>query len=126
MSVRMRWLALVGLLLLGVAGAHAQSVESNDASTAQPTAPKYDVDVGSLPSTGRAVPKLKSEPIKPDDSILSGLDLGGSKLQFEGDRKPPENRVGAETFAPGTLVQSQKSRQIGPTFFGLSIKKSLQ
>ncbi len=122
----MRWLALISLLLLGLVGAHAQTAESSDAPSGQPTPPKLDVDVGSLPSVERTVPKLDSQPAKPNDSLLTGIDLGGSKLQFEGDRKLPENRVGAETFAPGTLVQSQKSRQIGPTFFGLSIKKSLQ
>ncbi len=122
----MRWLALVSLLLLGVVGAHAQMADSSDAPSGQPTPPKLDVDVGSLPSVERMVPKLDGQAAKPSDSLLTGIDLGGSKLQFEGDRKPSESRVGAETFEPGVLVQSQKSRQIGPTFFGLSIKKSLQ
>ncbi len=107
-------------------GTHAQTAEPNGASGAAAAEPMLDFDLGSLPPAPRTIPQLNSQPVKSSDSLLPSINLGGSKLQFEGDRKPSESRVGAETFEPGVLVQSQKSHQIGPTFFGLSIKKSLQ
>jgi hypothetical protein len=108
------------------AAAHAQAVESADTPAPRAKTPDLNIDPATLPPASGRPPKRKNEALKANDSLLSGVDLGGSTLSFEGDRKKPESRVGAETFEPGTLVPSQKSRQIGPTFFGLSIKKSLE
>jgi hypothetical protein len=116
-------------LFVSAVGAHAhvyaQAVESTDSTAVRAKTPKLDIDASALPSGGRT-PKLNTPSAKPNDSLLSGLDLGGSTLTFEGDRKAPASRVGAETFEPGTLVPAQKSRPVGPNFFGLSIKKSLE
>jgi hypothetical protein len=123
----MRCLTVLSFLLFIGMGTHAQTAEANGASAAAAAEPMLDFDLGSLPPAPKTIPQLNSQPLKSSDSLLPGVNLGGgSKLQFEGDRKPSESRVGAETFEPGVLVQSQKSHQIGPTFFGLSIKKSLQ
>lgn len=123
-SIPRRIAALLALALMCCGEARAQTLDSTAAPPQQSAAPKLDLSASTPSSSGRT-PKLNNPPAKPHDSILSGIDLGGSTLNFEGDRKPPDTSVGAERFEPGTLIQSQKSRGIGPSFFGLSIKKTL-
>lgn len=124
MSIFTRLFVLLACVAALGAGARAQTADSVEMPAPTPT-PKLNIDVATLPSVGRT-PNLESQPLKPSDSILSGVDLGGSRLNFEGDRNVPESRVGAERFEPGTLVESRKSRKIGPSFFGLSLKKTLE
>ncbi len=121
----MRLVVVLSIVLVFAAGARAQAEEQASSAQAQQATPNLDVDAASLPSARRA-PALDAKPAKPNDSIFSGVDLGGSTLKFEGDRQPADTRVGVEKFEPGTLVQSQKTRGIGPNFFGLSIKKTLE
>jgi hypothetical protein len=119
----MRLVAVLAIILAFAAGARTQA-EEPVSPPAQQANPNLNIDAASLPSARRA-PALDAKPAKRNDSIFSGVDLGGSTLNFEGDRKPPDNRMGAESFEPGTLV-SRKSRAVGPSYFGLSIKKSLE
>jgi len=118
----MRLVAILAIIL-GLAAVRAQAQEPVSSPPAQQASPNLNIDAASLPA--RRAPTLNAKPAKPNDSIFSGVDLGGSTLNFEGDRKPPDNRMGAESFEPGTLV-SRKSRPMGPSYFGLSIKKSLE
>jgi hypothetical protein len=117
-------LALVAVVLVLAGAASAQAVDSTAAPPSQPATPRFDFDPAGLPSLVRA-PALDAQTIKPNESMFSGLELGGSTLNFEGDRRPPDTRFGAETFEPGTLM-SRKPRKLGPNYFGLSIKKSLE
>src|SRR5579884_3481592 len=103
----MRRLVIIGSLIVLATSARGQAIES--VPPVQPK-PKFDFD---------------SKPVNRSSSLLTGLDLGGSKLVFGGDRKALETAVGAETFEAGTLV-SRKRRKIDPMFFGLSLKKSLE
>jgi hypothetical protein len=119
----MRRVALLGFVLVLAAAAGAQA-DSPLAPPSRPIAPTFDFDRASLPAVPQA-PALAAKPAQPNDSIFSGVDLGGSTLNFEGDRKPPDNRFGADALEPGTLM-SRKSRKLGPNYFGLSIKKSLE
>jgi hypothetical protein len=120
----MRRVALLGCVLVLTGVVNAQALDSTLAPPLQPAAPAFPFDPASLPSVVRA-PALDTKPVQPNASIFSGLDLGGSTLNFEGDRKPPANPFGVETLEPGTLM-SRKSRKLGPNYFGLSIKKSIE
>jgi len=119
----MRLVLLLGVVLAFPLAASALAEDSTSSAPAQQASPNFDFNPATLPST--RAPALDAK-TTPNGSIFSGIDLGGSTLNFQGDRKPPDTRVGAETFEPGTLVQSQKARGIGPNFFGLSIKKPLE
>src|SRR4051794_15005178 len=99
----MRWVALLTVVLAFVAA--VARAQAEDSASAQSANPNFDLSPAALPSVPRA-PALRAKTPKPNDSIFSGVDLGGSTLNFQGDRKPSDTRVGAETFEPGTLVQS--------------------
>jgi hypothetical protein len=120
----MRRPILVAVVVVLTAGARAQAVDAPPSAPVQSGNPTLYFDPAALPSVTQA-PLLEPKPINPNDSIFTRIDLGGSTLNFEGDRKPPDNRLGAETFEPGTLM-SRKSRKLGPNYFGLSIKKPLE
>ena len=116
-------------LFVSAVGAHghvyAQAAGSTDTAAPQAKAPKLDLDSASL-SSHWWTPKLNDAAAKPNDSILSGLDLGGSTLTFQGDKKLPENLSGAEMIEPGTMMTKKQRRLGGPHYFGLSIKKTLE
>lgn len=74
----------------------------------------------------KPVPKFdfETKSIKPDGSIWSGIDLRGSSLNIETDRKPTETLAGVENFEAGTLVV-RKSHKRRP-FLGLSIQTPIE
>ena len=114
-------LAVFATLGLGV---HAQAVDSTSAPVPQAKAPKLDLDAASVSSW--RIPKLNDPAAISNGSILSGLDLGGSTLSFQGDKRPPETLSGAEAIEPGTMMTKKQRRLGGPHYFGLTIKKPLE
>jgi hypothetical protein len=118
----MRCLPFLGCVLVLASAVKAHAVDLTIVPPLQSAPSTFNFDPRACHLS--CEPLLDTKPAKRNESIFSGVDLGGSTLNFQGDRKPP--RVGAETFEPGTLVQSQKARGIGPSFFGLSIKKPLE
>jgi hypothetical protein len=115
-------LAAFGTLGLGV---RAQAADSTGVPVPQAEAPKFDVDAALL-SSRRWTPTLNDPAATLNRPLLSGLALGGSTLNFHGDKKLPETLSGAETIEPETMMTKKQRRFGGPHYFGLSIKKPLE
>src|SRR6185312_6299135 len=106
---QMRCFYLIGAFLVFVTCAAAQQAGGGIPAYLKKPLPKIDFDAKSL---------------RPDTSILSGLNVDGSTINLQSDRTPSGSLTGAETIDADNFV-IRKSRHRRIPYFGLSIQTPL-